>query len=165
MDVVVGTPGRLIDHIQRGSLDLSAIEAIVLDEADEMLRMGFIDDVETILGAAPPECQRALFSATMPPRIKRVANTYLGNARHVQISTPTTTLDQIEQFHLLLHGGQKIEALKRLLEVEDINAAMVFVRTKDATTEIAAQLESAGFKAAALNGDLSQQMREQCVQR
>ncbi|MDY0213289.1 MAG: DEAD/DEAH box helicase, partial [Desulfuromonadaceae bacterium] len=165
IDVVVGTPGRLIDHIQRRSLDLSGIEAIVLDEADEMLRMGFIDDVETILAAAPPQCQRALFSATMPRQIKRVADKYLGDAQHVQISTPTTTLDQIEQYHVLLHSGQKVEVLKRLLEVEEITAAMVFVRTKEATTEIAAQLSSAGYKAAALNGDLSQQMREQCIHR
>ena len=164
VEIVVGTPGRLLDHLQRGSLDLSAINTVVLDEADEMLRMGFIDDVETILAATPAECQRTLFSATMPAQIRRVADTYLGDAEHIQIASPTSTLDKIEQHYLLMHRGQKLEALKRLLEVERINAAMVFVRTKDSTTAIAQALCESGFNAAALNGDLSQQMREQCVE-
>ncbi|WP_282753804.1 DEAD/DEAH box helicase [Desulfuromonas thiophila] len=165
IEVVVGTPGRLLDHLQRGSLDLSQLQAVVLDEADEMLRMGFIDDVETLLAASPPDCQRALFSATMPPAIRRVAQRYLGDAEQVQIASPTSTVTLIEQSFVLLRPNQKFAVLCRLLESEDSDGIIVFVRTKNATTELAEQLEQAGYRAAPLSGDLSQSQREYTIER
>ena len=165
VQVVVGTPGRIMDHMRRGSLKLERIDAVVLDEADEMLRMGFIDDVETILAATPPKCQCALFSATMPPAIRRVAEKYLGDASEVQIASRTATVDQIEQGYLLMRGNQKFDVLCRILEAEDHAGVIIFVRTKNATSEIAQKLEARGHRVAALNGDLSQQMRENTIDR
>lgn len=165
VQVVVGTPGRIMDHMNRKSLNLEKISAVVLDEADEMLRMGFIDDVETILGATPPRCQCALFSATMPPAIRRVAEKYLGDAQEVQIASRTSTVEQIEQRYLMLRANQKFDVLTRLIEAQDIDGTIVFVRTKTATTELAERLEARGYNAAPLNGDLSQQVRERTIDR
>jgi ATP-dependent RNA helicase DeaD len=163
--VVVGTPGRMLDHLRRRSLDLSQIKGLVLDEADEMLRMGFIDDVETILAKTPPECQRTLFSATMPPAIKRVAHKYLGDAELVSIENKTTTVERIAQAHLMVKGHQKMDALTRILEVEQFDGMIIFVRTKSSTLEIAEKLEARGFSSAALNGDLTQAVRERTINR
>jgi len=163
--VVVGTPGRMLDHLRRRSLDLSQIKGLVLDEADEMLRMGFIDDVETILSKTPPECQRALFSATMPTAIKRVADKYLGDAELVSIENKTTTVERIAQAHLMVKGHQKMDALTRILEVEQFDGMIIFVRTRSSTLEIAEKLEARGFSSAALNGDLTQAVRERTINR
>ena len=163
--VVVGTPGRMLDHLRRRSLDLSEIKGLVLDEADEMLRMGFIDDVETILSKTPPECQRALFSATMPPAIKRVADKYLGDAELVSIENKTATVERIAQAHLMVKGHQKMDALTRILEVEQFDGMIIFVRTRSSTLEIAEKLEARGFSSAALNGDLTQAVRERTINR
>ncbi len=165
VQVIVGTPGRIMDHMKRGSLKLERIQAVVLDEADEMLRMGFIDDVETILGATPPQCQCALFSATMPPTIRRVAKKYLGDAQEVQIASRTSTVDQIEQFYLMMRNNQKFDVLSRILEAEDYNGTIIFVRTKTSTTDLAERLDGRGYAVAALNGDLSQQLRERTIDR
>ncbi|MDY0191602.1 MAG: DEAD/DEAH box helicase [Desulfuromonas sp.] len=165
VQVIVGTPGRIMDHMKRGSLKLERIKAVVLDEADEMLRMGFIDDVETILGATPPKCQCALFSATMPPAIRRVAQKYLGDAQEVQIASRTSTVEQIEQSYLMMRSNQKFDVLSRILEADDYNGTIIFVRTKTATVEIAERLEAKGHAVAALNGDLSQQIRERTIER
>ena len=163
--VVVGTPGRMLDHLRRRSLDLSQIKGLILDEADEMLRMGFIDDVETILAKTPPECQRALFSATMPPAIKRVADKYLGDAEVVSIQNKTKTVERIAQSHLMVKGHQKMDALSRILDVEQFDGMIIFVRTKSSTLEIAEKLEARGFSSAALNGDLTQTLRERTINR
>ena len=163
--VVVGTPGRMLDHLRRRSLDLSQIKGLILDEADEMLRMGFIDDVETILAKTPPECQRALFSATMPPAIKRVADKYLGDAELVSIQNKTKTVERIAQSHLMVKGHQKMDALSRILDVEQFDGMIIFVRTKSSTLEIAEKLEARGFSSAALNGDLTQTLRERTINR
>ncbi|MBW2184854.1 MAG: DEAD/DEAH box helicase [Deltaproteobacteria bacterium] len=165
VQVVVGTPGRIMDHMKRGSLKLERVNAVVLDEADEMLRMGFIDDVEFILGATSPVCQCALFSATMPPAIRRVAKKYLGDAQEVQIASRTSTVDQIEQHYLMMRSNQKFDVLSRILEAEDYNGTIIFVRTKTATTELAEKLEARGLSASPLNGDLSQQIRERTIDR
>ena len=161
--VIVGTPGRILDHLRRNSLDLRQLRALVLDEADEMLRMGFIDDVETILAKTPPECQRALFSATMPSVIKRVANTYLGDAEQISIAAKTRTVERISQSYLGIKHHHKMDALTRILEVEEFDGMIIFVRTKSATTDIADKLEARGFSAAALNGDLTQALREKTI--
>ena len=163
--VVVGTPGRMLDHLRRRSLDLSQIKGLILDEADEMLRMGFIDDVETILAKTPPECQRTLFSATMPPAIKRVADKYLGDAEVVSIESKTKTVERIAQSHLMVKGHQKMDALTRILDVEQFEGMIIFVRTKSSTLEIAEKLEARGFSSAALNGDLTQTVRERTINR
>ncbi|WP_461515903.1 DEAD/DEAH box helicase [Porticoccus sp.] len=163
--VIVGTPGRILDHLRRRSLDLSKLRALVLDEADEMLRMGFIDDVETILAETPKSCQRALFSATMPPAIRRVVSKYLGDAREVSIASKTRTVERISQRYLMVQGRHKMDALTRILEVEEFDGMIIFVRTKSATVEVAEKLEARGFSAAALNGDLSQALRERTVNR
>ncbi len=163
--VVVGTPGRMLDHLRRRSLDLSHIKGLILDEADEMLRMGFIDDVETILAKTPPDCQRALFSATMPPAIKRVADKYLGDAEVVSIQNKTKTVERIAQSHLMVKGHQKMDALTRILDVEQFDGMIIFVRTKSSTLEIAEKLEARGFSSAALNGDLTQTLRERTINR
>ena len=165
VQVIVGTPGRIMDHMKRGSLKLERVSAVVLDEADEMLRMGFIDDVETILGATPPVCQCALFSATMPPAIRRVAKKYLGDAQEIQIASRTSTVEQIEQYHLMIRSNQKFDVLSRILEAEEHNGIIVFVRTKTSTTDLAERLEARGHSVAALNGDLSQQLRERTIDR
>jgi ATP-dependent RNA helicase DeaD len=163
--VVVGTPGRMLDHLRRRSLDLSQVKGLILDEADEMLRMGFIDDVETILSKTPADCQRALFSATMPPAIKRVADKYLGDAEVVSIEAKTKTVERIEQSYLMVKGHQKMDALTRILDVEQFDGMIIFVRTKSATLEIAEKLEARGFSSSALNGDLTQAVRERTINR
>jgi len=165
VQVIVGTPGRILDHLRRRSLDLSKLRALVLDEADEMLRMGFIDDVETILAETPSTCQRALFSATMPPAIRRVVKKYLGDAREVSIAAKTRTVERISQRYLMVQGRHKLDALTRILEVEEFDGMLIFVRTKSTTVELAEKLEARGFSAAALNGDLSQALRERTVNR
>jgi len=163
--VVVGTPGRVIDHLERGSLDLSALRWVVLDEADEMLRMGFIDDVESILKKTPATRQVALFSATMPPRIRAIAQAHLRNPKEVTIASKTTTAKNIRQRFWLVSGMHKLDALTRILEAEPFEAMLVFARTKQATEELAQKLAARGFAAAALNGDIAQNVRERTVQR
>ena len=165
VQVVVGTPGRMLDHLRRRSLDLSQIKGLILDEADEMLRMGFIDDVETILAQTPPECQRALFSATMPPTIRRVAEKYLGDAERVNIEAKTKTVERIDQQYVTVKSHQKMDALTRVMEVENFDGMIIFVRTKSSTVDIAERLEARGFSSAALNGDLSQALRERTINR
>ena len=161
--VVVGTPGRVIDHLERGSLDLSQLTTLVLDEADEMLRMGFIDDVEAVLKKTPPTRQIALFSATMPTAIKRIAQTYLREPVEIAIKTKTTTAANIRQRYWYVSGMQKLDALTRILEAESFDAMLVFMRTKQATEEIAEKLKARGFSAAAINGDIIQQQRERTI--
>ena len=161
--VVVGTPGRVIDHLERGSLDLSQLECLVLDEADEMLRMGFIDDVEAVLKKTPPTRQIALFSATMPAPIKRIAQNYLRNPAEVQIKSKTTTAANIRQRYWNVSGMHKLDALTRILEVEPFDAMIVFTRTKQATEELAEKLQARGFSAAAINGDIVQAQRERTI--
>lgn len=163
--VVVGTPGRMLDHLRRRSLDLSQVRGLILDEADEMLRMGFIDDVETILAKTPDDCQRALFSATMPPAIRRVTQKYLGDADSVSIQNKTKTVERIEQQYVTCKSHQKMDALTRVLEVESFDGMLIFVRTKSSTVDIAERLEARGFSSAALNGDLSQTLRERTINR
>ncbi|MEJ2693698.1 MAG: DEAD/DEAH box helicase [Candidatus Thiodiazotropha sp.] len=163
--VVVGTPGRVMDHMRKGTLKLDAIQALVLDEADEMLRMGFIDDVEWILGHAPEQRQIALFSATMPKEIQRIARRHLNNPQEIAIKTRAATADTIRQRYWLVSGLHKLDALTRILEVEPFDAILIFARTKTATTELAERLEARGYAAAALNGDMVQKQREQMVER
>ncbi len=163
--VVVGTPGRMLDHLRRRSLDLSQVRGLILDEADEMLRMGFIDDVETILAKTPDDCQRALFSATMPPAIRRVTTKYLGDAETVSIEAKTKTVERIEQQYVTVKSHQKMDALTRFLEVETFDGMIIFVRTKSSTVDIAERLEARGFSSSALNGDLSQALRERTINR
>lgn len=164
-DVVVGTPGRVIDHLNKGTLNLSQLSTLVLDEADEMLRMGFIDDVEAVLAKMPSDCQIALFSATMPPAIRRIAERYLKDPEHVTIKSSTTTAATIHQRYWLVSGLHKLDALTRILEVEEFDGMIVFARTRIATEELAQRLNARGFSAAALNGDVPQQQREQYVER
>ncbi len=161
--IIVGTPGRVMDHINRGTLVLKDLEALVLDEADEMLRMGFIDDVEWILKHTPESRQIALFSATMPKEIKKVATTYLNNPEHVKIETKTTTASTIRQRYSLVNNNQKLHAFARVLEVEDFDAVIVFVRTKLATVDVAEKLSARGYRCQALNGDIPQNQREQVI--
>ena len=163
--VVVGTPGRVMDHLRRGTLKLDQLETVVLDEADEMLRMGFIDDVTWILEQTPEQRQVALFSATMPKEIRKVADTYLNDPEVIKIAAQTQTVDRIEQLYWLVRGVNKLDALTRILEVEDFDAMILFVRTKNATVELAEKLEARGYNAAALNGDMSQQLRERAIDR
>jgi ATP-dependent RNA helicase DeaD len=163
--VVVGTPGRVMDHLERKSLRLDGLTTLILDEADEMLRMGFIDDVEWILSNTPPERQTALFSATMPDAIRRVAHRYLRDPREVKIKSATSTVSTIRQRFVQIAGHHKLDALTRILEVEeDFDAALVFVRTKTATVELAEKLEARGYAAACLNGDMTQQLRERVIE-
>ncbi len=162
--VVVGTPGRVIDHLERGSLDLSQLTTLVLDEADEMLRMGFIDDVERILAKTPPQRQVALFSATMPAPIRRIAQTHLREPAEVTIKTRTTTAANIRQRYWWVSGLHKLDALTRILEAETFDAMIVFARTKQATEELAERLQARGLAAAAINGDMQQQQRERTIQ-
>ena len=161
--VVVGTPGRIMDHMNRGSLKLDALQCLVLDEADEMLRMGFIDDVEWILDQTPESRQLALFSATMPEAIKRITKRYLKDPAEVIIKVKQTTADTIRQRVWMVSGLHKLDALTRILEVEDFDAMIVFVRTRIATTELAEKLSARGYAAAALNGDIAQAQREKTV--
>ena len=162
--VVVGTPGRVIDHLERGSLDLSELTTLVLDEADEMLRMGFIDDVEAVLKKTPPTRQIALFSATMPSQIKRIAQTYLREPVEISIRNKTTTAANIRQRYWYVSGVQKLDALTRILEAEPFEAMIVFTRTKQATEELAQKLQARGLAAAAINGDMVQAQRERTIQ-
>ncbi|XP_037929909.1 ATP-dependent RNA helicase DeaD-like [Teleopsis dalmanni] len=163
--IVVGTPGRLLDHLNRKTLDLSNLKGLVLDEADEMLRMGFIDDVESIMAAIPDDHQTALFSATMPAPIRRITKRFMQNPKEVQIKSTGQTAPDIDQSYWLVRGVRKNEALIRFLEVEDFDAAIIFVRTKTATLEVADVLEQHGYNCAALNGDMTQQLREQTLDR
>ena len=161
--VVVGTPGRVIDHLDRGTLDLSELKTLVLDEADEMLRMGFIDDVEAVLKKLPESRQVALFSATMPPQIRRIAQTYLQDPAEVTIAAKTTTSANIRQRYWWVSGMHKLDALTRILEVEPFDGMIVFARTKAATEELADKLQARGLAAAAINGDMQQAQRERTI--
>ena len=162
--VVVGTPGRVIDHLERGSLDLSELRCLVLDEADEMLRMGFIDDVEAVLKKTPETRQVALFSATMPTQIKRIAQTYLKDPVEVAIKNKTSTAANIRQRYWSVSGVHKLDALTRILEAEPFDAMIIFARTKLGTDELAEKLTARGFSAASINGDVQQAQREKTVQ-
>ncbi|MCP4406660.1 MAG: DEAD/DEAH box helicase [Gammaproteobacteria bacterium] len=162
---IVGTPGRLMDHMRKDRLKLDTLQALVLDEADEMLRMGFIDDVEWILDQTPEQRQMALFSATMPKEIQRIARRYLHDPQEIAIKTRTATPVTIRQRYWLVSGLHKLDALTRILEVEPFEAILMFVRTKIATAELAERLEARGYAAAALNGDMAQKHREQMIER
>ncbi|MDH5355474.1 MAG: DEAD/DEAH box helicase [Gammaproteobacteria bacterium] len=161
--VVVGTPGRVMDHMRKGNLKLDGLTTLVLDEADEMLRMGFIDDVEWVLEQTPSERQIALFSATMPAQIRRIATHHLNNPEQITIKLKTTTAETIRQRFWPVGGLHKLDALTRILEAETFDAMIVFVRTKTATVELAEKLEARGFASAALNGDIQQNQRERTV--
>jgi len=163
--IVVGTPGRLLDHLKRGTLDLSKLSGLVLDEADEMLRMGFIEDVETIMAQIPDGHQTALFSATMPEAIRRITKRFMKDPQEVRIQSSVTTRPDISQSYWSVYGMRKNEALVRFLEAEDFDAAIIFVRTKNATLEVAEALERSGYNSAALNGDMNQALREQTLER
>lgn len=162
--VIVGTPGRVMDHMRRGSLDLSALTTLVLDEADEMLRMGFIDDVEWILEKTPPERQIALFSATMPDAIRRIAKQHLNKPEEITIKLKTVTNASIRQRVWMMGGMHKLDALTRILETEDTDGVIIFVRTRIATQELADKLSARGYATAALNGDIAQNQREKTVE-
>lgn len=163
--IVVGTPGRLLDHLKRGTLNLSKLSGLVLDEADEMLRMGFIEDVETIMAQIPEGHQTALFSATMPEAIRRITRRFMKEPQEVRIQSSVTTRPDISQSYWTVWGMRKNEALVRFLEAEDFDAAIIFVRTKNATLEVAEALERSGYSSAALNGDMNQSLREQTLER
>jgi ATP-dependent RNA helicase DeaD len=161
--VVVGTPGRVIDHLERGTLDLSHVDYLVLDEADEMLAMGFAEDVERILADTPEYKQVALFSATMPPAIRKITAKYLHDPFEVTSKAKTATAENISQRYVQVAGPRKMDALTRVLEVEPFEAMIVFVRTKQATEEVAEKLRARGFSAAAINGDIPQAQRERAI--
>ncbi|OOY61059.1 DEAD/DEAH box helicase [Solemya velum gill symbiont] len=163
--VVVGTPGRVMDHMRKGTLKLDNLQTLVLDEADEMLRMGFIDDVEWVLEQTPDERQVALFSATMPPVIRRIANKHLNKPAEISIDVTTRTADTVRQRYWLVSGAHKLDAITRILEAETFDATIVFVRTKTATSELAEKLAARGYRTAALNGDIAQKERERVVDR
>jgi len=163
--VVVGTPGRVIDHMRRGTLSLASLRALVLDEADEMLRMGFIDDVRWILERTPDARQVALFSATMPREVRRIAERHLHQPRHVRVQAEGATAATIRQCWLSVQGQDKFDALTRLIEVQDFDAMLVFVRTRAASEELAKRLSAYGRRATALHGDIAQAQRESIVQR
>ncbi|HUP60872.1 MAG TPA: DEAD/DEAH box helicase [Thermoanaerobaculia bacterium] len=165
VQVVVGTPGRLIDHLDRGSLKLGALKMIVLDEADEMLKMGFIDDIEKILSTAPKPRQTALFSATMPDEVLRIAKRYLDNPERVQIEHKALTGPAIEQRFVNVSEGQKLDVLTKLLELEQNDAVLIFRRTKNGAAELAEKLEGRGFSAVAMHGDMTQPLRESVIRR
>lgn len=161
--VVVGTPGRVMDHMRRDTLKLGSLQCLVLDEADEMLRMGFIDDVEWVLEQTPKERQIALFSATMPRTIQRIVKQHLHNPQEVTIKVKTRTADTINQRYWMVSGLHKLDALTRILEGESFDGMIVFVRTKTATEELAEKLEARGYSAAPLNGDIPQKRRERTI--
>ncbi|MEO6501958.1 MAG: DEAD/DEAH box helicase [Jatrophihabitantaceae bacterium] len=161
--VVVGTPGRVIDHLEKKTLDLTQLRFLVLDEADEMLNMGFAEDVETILKDTPADKQVALFSATMPPQIRRISKRYLTDAAEITVKTKTVTAANTRQRYLQVANAGKMDALTRILEVEPFEAMIVFVRTKQATEDLAERLRARGFSAAAINGDLVQAQRERTI--
>ena len=161
---VVGTPGRVMDHLKRGTLKLNSLKALVLDEADEMLKMGFIDDVKWVMEKLPKERQIALFSATMPDVIRRVAEKFLNSPKLVKVKTKTATAQTISQRYWLVGGVHKLDALTRILEVESFDALLIFVRTKTATSNLAEKLSARGFTAEAINGDIAQNQRERIIQ-
>jgi ATP-dependent RNA helicase DeaD len=163
--VVVGTPGRVMDHIRRGTLHLNLLSCLILDEADEMLRMGFIDDVEWILDQTPGDHQIALFSATMPPQIRRIANKYLQDPVSITIKAKTATVELTRQRYWMVSGFHKLDALTRILEAESFDGVLIFVRTKTATVELSEKLEARGFLSAPLSGDVAQRQRERTIQR
>ncbi len=161
--IVVGTPGRIMDHLDKGTLDLSELKYLVLDEADEMLKMGFAEDVETILADTPATKQVALFSATMPAQIRRLAGTYLKDAEEINVKAKTSTATNITQRYLMVSYPQKVDALTRILEVEPFEGVIVFTRTKNETETLAEKLRARGYTAAAINGDIAQVQRERTV--
>ena len=161
--IVVGTPGRIMDHLDKGTLDLSELKYLVLDEADEMLKMGFAEDVETILADTPDDKQVALFSATMPAAIRRMSKQYLHDPEEITVKTKTQTSANIAQRYLVVSYAQKVDALTRILEVENFEGMIVFVRTKNVTEELAEKLRARGYSAAAINGDIAQVQRERTV--
>ncbi|WP_076538601.1 DEAD/DEAH box helicase [Shewanella sp. UCD-KL21] len=161
--VVVGTPGRVMDHMRRGTLKLDALQALVLDEADEMLKMGFIDDIEWVLEHKPKDSQLALFSATMPEQIKRVANKHLNDPVHISIAASHTTVESIDQRYVQVSQHNKLEALVRVLEVENTEGIIIFVRTRNSCVELAEKLEARGYASSPLHGDMNQQARERAV--
>ena len=161
--VVVGTPGRVMDHMKRGTLDLSGLGFLVLDEADEMLQMGFVDDIEWILEQTPATRQVALFSATLPPTIRRIAQKHLRSPAEITIQSKTSTAANIRQQYWLVSGLHKLDALTRILEAESFDAMLIFVRTKLETVDLSERLQARGFDAAALNGDIPQQQRERTI--
>ncbi len=161
--VIVATPGRVMDHLQRGTLNLATLKYVVLDEADEMLQMGFVDAIDEILGMAPKERQVALFSATLPKPIRNIAQKHLRSPQEVTIKSKTTTATNIRQRYWVVSGMHKLDALTRILEVETFDAMLVFARTKQATVELVEKLEARGFASAALNGDILQAQRERTV--
>jgi ATP-dependent RNA helicase DeaD len=162
---VVGTPGRIQDHLRRRTLKLDKLAAVVIDEADEMLRMGFIDDVEDILKQMPEEKQVALFSATLPDRIRKVVAHHLSDPVEIKIKTKTATVASVDQRFVEVRGFDKLDALTRILEAEDFDAMLIFVRTRQATTELAEKLEARGLASAALSGEMTQALRERTIQR
>jgi ATP-dependent RNA helicase DeaD len=163
--VVVGTPGRIMDHLRRGTLRFEALRTVVIDEADEMLRMGFIDDVEWILGQMPAGRQTALFSATIPPQIRRIAERYLHEPERIEIERTALTMPAIEQRYLNVTERQKLDALTRVLDVETPEATLIFVRTKTSAADVAERLQARGYAAEAMHGDMSQAQREQTIRR
>ena len=163
--IVVGTPGRLLDHLKRGTLDLSKLSGLVLDEADEMLRMGFIDDVEWVIEQCPLDRQIALFSATMPDQIRRIAHRHLQSPVEIKIASKTSTASNIRQRYWLVSGLHKLDAMTRMLEVEPYDALLVFVRTKTAAEELASKLSARGHACEALHGDIPQKLRERTVEK
>ncbi|GAA1693510.1 DEAD/DEAH box helicase [Microcella alkalica] len=162
--VVVGTPGRIMDHLEKGTLDLTELKYLVLDEADEMLKMGFAEDVETILADTPVDKQVALFSATMPASIRRISQQYLRDPEEITVKTKTTTSSTISQRYLVVSYQQKVDALTRILEVENFEGMIVFVRTKNETETLAEKLRARGYSAQAINGDVAQVQRERTVE-
>jgi ATP-dependent RNA helicase DeaD len=162
--VVVGTPGRVMDHLEKGTLDLSELRFVVLDEADEMLNMGFAEDVEQILSGTPEEKQVALFSATMPAQIRKIVRQHAPNATEIKVKATSTTAANVTQRYLKVAHAQKLDALTRILEVENFDGLIVFVRTKNATEELAERLRARGFSAAAINGDVAQVQRERTIE-
>ncbi|MFL0712830.1 MAG: DEAD/DEAH box helicase [Microcella pacifica] len=162
--IVVGTPGRIMDHLDKGTLDLTALKYLVLDEADEMLKMGFAEDVETILADTPDDKQVALFSATMPAAIRRISQQHLNNPQEITVKTKTTTSANTSQRYLVVSYQQKVDALTRILEVENFEGTIIFVRTKNETETLAEKLRARGYSAQAINGDVQQVQRERTVE-
>lgn len=161
--IVVGTPGRVMDHMRRGTLHLDSITHLILDEADEMLRMGFIDDVEWILSHTPEKKQMALFSATMPSVIKKISQKYLNNPEEIHVKHKAMTVDRIKQHYAIVKDGDRIDAIQRIIEMSDYDGVIIFARTKIDTQDVADRLVKAGLKAEALNGDLAQATRKRCI--
>ena len=163
--VVVGTPGRVMDHLRKGTIHTDQLKCVVLDEADEMLKMGFIEDVEWILGQIQQDHQTALFSATMPPSIQKIAQKYLKNPQKIAIKASKDNVSTIEQYSINTPNRKKLDVLTRILEIEELEAAIIFVRTKNLSAEVAEKLQARGYSAAALNGDMNQSLREKVIAR